>query len=175
MWPLEGQKVLSLSNQLSVRRKEKWHMSNGKFRSNSQRLSRLNLSNGVSWQKCRAYLRSESQGTYPKVLPGLKCYSVFTFISYSHSVWLAEGWFGLKSRHGSKPTVIFKQGNPTLGVYLMSSFFYFKPSFLESFPILKYILENVLWWWVLSGNFFLFLSENVFISFSFLKDSFTAI
>lgn len=86
-------KVVSLSTQLSVRRKERWHISTEKLRANSERLAGLSLSDAVPWQKCRAYLRSEPQGTLC-LLPGRKCCSAFNFISYSHSVWLEERWFG---------------------------------------------------------------------------------
>lgn len=119
--PLEEQKVVfSLSNQLSVRRKGKWHISNGKLRANSQRLSRLNLSDGVSWQKCRAYLGSEGQAPWVNFLDG-NAILFSTFISYSYSVWLGERWFGFKSRLSSKSTGIFRQINPPPWVYSMSS------------------------------------------------------
>lgn len=54
--------------------KGKWCISNGRLRENSQRLSRLCLSDGVSWQTRRA-----PQGTLCLLL-GCKRYSVFNII-----------------------------------------------------------------------------------------------
>lgn len=80
MWPLEQQKGSSpLEWPTQCQEKGKWCISNGRLRANSRRLSKLCLSDGVSWQTHRANLERAPQGTRC-LLPGCKYYPVFNVI-----------------------------------------------------------------------------------------------